>query len=374
MRGPRRLNVEELRAAMNVHGVDGVVAVMPENIFYLTDPLIYTTWTLRERLALVVFPSGGEPTMIVCDLEENLVRAEAWIEDLRIYVEFAESPIDVLADVLKEKGLTDKKVGIEMTYLAAAYYMRLREHLPGVNLVSSEPLFNDLRAIKTPEEVAHLKHAANVTEQAVYEAFAAAHAGSTEKEIADDMNIRQLALGANENSFCILGAGLNTLIAHHFAGAKQLEKGELLGVDLGSRFNGYYSDVARTAVCGTPSEKQRDTYKRLREAQRDTIAQMRPGVRVCDVYNHCKKAFEDRGLTLTMPHIGHSLGIGVHDYPMVEPANTAVLKAGMVIDIEPNYAQTGDGKYRLEDLVHVTPDGPVILSDYSDTEELFIIE
>jgi Xaa-Pro dipeptidase len=373
VRGPKRMKVEELVAAMDVEGLDGVVAVMPESVFYITDPLIYTSWTLRERLALVVFPNGGEPTMIVCDLEESLVRDETWIDDVRVYVEFAQSPIDVLSDVLQEKGLGDKRIGIETTYLAAAYYVRLKEHLPKIDLVSSEMLFNELRAIKCPEEVAHLKHAANVTEQAIYEAFAAASLGTTEKEVADHMNARQLSLGANENGFCIFGMGQNTLIAHHFAGPKQLEEGDLVAVDIGSRFDGYYSDVARSAVGGKPTPKQRDTYRKLREAQRETIAQIKPGVRACDVYNHCSKAFQERGLTLTMPHIGHSLGIGIHEYPMIEPGNVTELREGMVINIEPGYEQPGVGRYALEDTVHVTPAGPEILSDYSETDELFII-
>jgi Xaa-Pro aminopeptidase len=368
------MKIEGLVAAMNAQGMDGVVAVMPENVYYVTDPLIYTSWTLRERLALVVFPNGGQPTMIVCNLEESLVRDETWIEDVRLYVEFAESPIDVLANVLKEKDLGDKRIGIEMTYLAAAYHTRLKEHLPKINLVSSEKLFNELRAVKSPEEAAHLKRAANVTEQAIYEALAAAHLGSTEKEVADQMNARQLFLGANENGFCILGMGRNTLIGHHFAGSKQLEEGELLSVDIGSRFDGYYSDVARTAVAGKPTAKQRDTYRKLREAQRNTIAQMKAGVRVCDVYDYCLKAFEEGGLTLTMPHIGHGLGIGVHEYPMIEPGNVTELRAGMMINIEPGYAEAGVGRYALEDLVLVTPDSPVIVSDYSETEELFSIK
>jgi Xaa-Pro aminopeptidase len=374
MRGPKRMKVENLAAAMNVEGLDAVVAVMPENVYYITDPLIYTSWTLRERLALVVFPNGREPTMIVCDLEESLVRDETWIDDVRVYVEFAESPIDVLSDVLQEKGLGDKRIGIEMTYLAAAYYVHLKEHLPKIDLVSSEMLFNELRAVKSPEEVAHLKHAANVTEQAIYEAFAAASLGSTEKEVADHMNARQLSLGANENGFCIFGMGQNTLIAHHFAGPKQLEDGDLVGVDIGSRFDGYYSDVARSAVGGKPSPKQRDTYGKLRDAQRSTIAQIKPGVRACDVYEYCRKAFNDRGLELTMPHIGHSLGIGIHEYPMIEPGNVAELREGMIINIEPGHHDVGVGRYSLEDTVHVTARGPVIISDYSDTDELFSIK
>jgi Xaa-Pro aminopeptidase len=105
-------------------------------------------------------------------------------------------------------------------------------------------------------------------------------------------------------------------------------------VDFGGRFDGYCSDVARPAVGGEPTERHRDLYKALREIQRNSIAQMRPGVRASDVFNYCAKAFEQRDFTFDMPHIGHGLGIGLHEYPLIEPRNVTRLKAGMVINIE----------------------------------------
>ena len=375
MRGPKRFKIEDLHAAMNARGLDGVVAVMPENVYYSSGSLIMTAWEIRDRLALVVFPNGEAPTMIVCNIEESLARSESWIEDIRIYVEYAESPTDTLAGVLEEKGLSDKKVGIELTYLSTEYYLRLKECLPSLNLESSERLFDELRAIKTPEEVAHLARAAKITEQAIYEAFAAAHLGSTEKEMANDMMARLLALGADSCAFCVLGVGENVVHAHPAPGPNQLGEGELLKLDFGGCFDGYYSDVARGAVGGVPSEKQRDLYKALRDIQRNTIAQMRPGVRASDVFDYCANAFEEKGFIFSMPHIGHGLGIGLHEYPMIEPANEAELKAGMVIAIEPICrGPESNIVFHLEDLVHVTPDGVVLLSDYSDTEQLFSIE
>jgi Xaa-Pro aminopeptidase len=375
MRGPKRFLFEDLQAAMERRDLDGVVAVMPENVLYASGTLIMTSWEIRDRLALAVFPNGGEPTMVVCNIEESLARAESWIRDIRTYVERVESPIDVLADVLAEKDLDDKKVGTELTYLAAEYYLALTERLPDLNLVASETLFDELRAIKSDEEVALLKHAANVTEEAIYGAFAAAQLGSTEKEIANGMMSRLLALGADENAFCVLGAGQNVQYTHAAPGPKQIGEGEVVRVDFGGRFDGYYSDVARPAVGGKPTRRHRHLYRALREIQRETIAQMLPGVQAADVFNYCVTAFEERGLAFSMPHIGHGLGIGLHEYPMIEPGSDSELKAGMVINIEPIYADIGSNiVFHLEDLVHVTSDGPVLLSDYSDTEELFCIE
>jgi Xaa-Pro aminopeptidase len=159
--------------------------------------------------------------------------------------------------------------------------------------------------------------------------------------------------------------------AHANPGATPITQGELLRLDVGSRYDGYHSDVARMAVGEAPSKIRREIYKNLREIQRSTIAQMKPGVRACDVFNHCAKAFEEKGMAFNMPHIGHGLGIGLHEYPMIEPGNTIELQAGMVINIEPLYLDKNVGCFHIEDLSHITDEGPVILSDYLDTTELF---
>lgn len=374
MRGPSRLDLQDLKNAMTAAGLDAVVTVMPENVYYATGTLILTTWDIPHRLALGVFPNGGDPTLIVCDIEEPQARDESWIKDIRGYVEYAQSPIDVLAGVLKEKGLADKRVGTELSYLAAIYYEQLKQLLPNLKLVRSESVWDGLRQIKSPEEVALLKRAANVTEQAVYEAWGAVHIGSTEKEIVDDMNTRQLKLGADALAFSVLGIGAHTLQGHPHPGPKRLERGETMRVDIGAKFDGYYSDLARVAVGGKPSARQRDIYKKLRDIQRSTIAMMKPGVRACDVFQHCLHGFEQAGLPIKMPHVGHSMGIVLHEAPMIEPGNSAELKAGMIINIEPLFKDPGVSAYHLEDLVHVTSQGPVILSDYNNTEEMFVIE
>ncbi|MCL4487126.1 MAG: Xaa-Pro peptidase family protein [Chloroflexi bacterium] len=368
------MNVKDLHSAMAAHGLDAVVTVMPENVYYSTGTLIITTWDLRDRLALGVFPNGGDPTLIVCDIEEPQARAESWIKDIRGYVEYAQNPIDMLAGVLKEKGLENKKVGIELTYLSTAYYLRFRQQLPKTELVGSEAVWDELRQIKSAEEIALLKRAANITEHAIYDAWVAAHLGSTEKQIVDDLNARQLILGADSVEFSVLGIGPHTLQGHPSPGPTPIREGDIMRVDIGAHFDGYYSDVARVAVGGKANERQRDIYHKLRELQRNTIAMMKPGVRACDVYNFCVKGFEAKGIPLKMPHIGHSIGVVLHEDPVIHPANTNELKPGMVINIEPLFKDPGVAAYHLEDLVHVTPDGPEILSDYSNTEELFSIQ
>src|SRR5512140_1143201 len=84
-----------------------------------------------------------------------------------------------------------------------------------------------------------------------------------------------------------------------------------------------------------------EVYRRMRDAQLAAIEQMRAGTRVCDVYAACGRAFERAGLPFQTPHVGHGLGIGLHEYPIIHPLNTDELKPGMLINIEPGLVLPG---------------------------------
>lgn len=111
--GAEYVNVKRLEQKMKETGVDTVVAVSPENTYYLSGVFIRTQISVRDRLALVVWPLGGEPTYIVCNIEESLARAHSPIKDIRTYVEFTESPVATLGQVLEDKGLAGARLGIE---------------------------------------------------------------------------------------------------------------------------------------------------------------------------------------------------------------------------------------------------------------------
>ena len=128
------------------------------------------------------------------------------------------------------------------------------------------------------------------------------------------------------------------------------------------------------AVVGASSEAHRDMYKKYREVQRGAIAQMKPGVRACDVFQFCVEAYAKMGIEYSGPHVGHGFGLSGHEFPMLQPYNTAELQPNMLICVEPAYLSDRLlGGYQVEDLVLVTEDGAAILTNGSDTQELFVI-
>jgi Xaa-Pro aminopeptidase len=135
----------------------------------------------------------------------------------------------------------------------------------------------------------------------------------------------------------------------------------------------YVSDVARTAIVAPARPEQIDTYKRLEEIHQTVIAAMRPGARCSDLYALCAKTFADKGLAFTMPHIGHSIGLGVHEYPMMHPFDHTPLAPGMVLMLEP-LAVGREGLYHTEDMIEITDEGHRVLSRSADWSEPLIIQ
>ena len=153
MAGESPFDRRRLQSAMDAAGLDAVVAVSLENVFYTTGAFIITQRLLPERLAFNVIPRDGDPTVIVCKIEESLVARESPIKDVRSYIEFADNPADILADALLEKGLGGRNIGIEKRYLSAETFERLADRMPGSEFAACDRLFEKLRAIKTPAEI-----------------------------------------------------------------------------------------------------------------------------------------------------------------------------------------------------------------------------
>ena len=343
--------------------LDAVVASSLENTFYFSRSYISTIRAIPDRLALLVVPREGEPTFLVCVIEESLVRKESPISDVRGYVEFGENPVDMLAKVLDEKGLSHGSIGIETRHISAAYRERLGRVAPRVSWRPVDAMLGRMRAIKSRQEVEALSKGGLATEAAILEAWDGARPGQTERAVALEMANGMMTRGLDLVSFLCLGAGSHCGDAHPTPGPRKLERGDIIRCDVGGIFQRYQTDVARTAVFGKPSPKQVRRYEAVFEAQRRAIAAMEPGTPVSQLWKISAETVRSYGLPFTAPHIGHSIGIGLHEDPMIQPFNNATLEEGMVFYVEPFIRAGPRDAYHVEDLVAVTPEGGRVLTD-----------
>ena len=364
-----------LRTAIDTGPFDAVIVSSQENTFYATGALILTQREIPLRLALTLWPRGGEPAFVVCGIEESLVRRQAWMSDVRPYVEFAESPVAMIAAAVRARGLARSHIGVEMDHLMAKYWDELRAALPDATFGDAGPLLTAVRVVKTPAEVERLQIAARALERAISRAYITARPGCTEKWLADTMATALLAEGADEVKAIVLSSGPRSVQSHAMPdGTTPIPPGATIRVDFVGVFGGYLADLARMACIGEPNATQRRYYDGLRAIEWAMIDACRPGTITAEVYAVGKAAYARvLGIETRKPHFGHSLGIGLHEEPLIHPANQTILEPGMVLCIEPTHADPALGGFHIEDTIVVTNGAPRLLSDAVSTERITVI-
>jgi Xaa-Pro aminopeptidase len=358
--------------ALLAHRLDALVASSPPNVRYTAGTSFHTQVSIPERLALVSIARDGEPCFIYCAIEEGHAKEESWLRNMRAYTEFADTPVLVLADALRQQGVASGRVGVEERHLSHRDYSALRAALPGAELVAADAIFDRMRAIKTPAEINVLGSAAFATDAAIRAAFAQARIGMTEREIGDVMLKEARARGGGALLFQVLCTGQNGFKIHAEPGDTRLDAGGVLRTDFGLVWSGYRSDIARTAFARPLKARQADTYRRLEEVHQMVIAAMKPGVRASAIFHICTQAFAQRDVEFTAPHIGHSIGIGGHEKPMLQPFDDSVLEPGMVFMLEP-LIRVEDGLYHTEDMIEITEAGQRVLGRSADWSEPMVV-
>ncbi len=347
--------------------LDGAVVCSYQNVSYFAGTYLMTQISLPDRLAFLVLPKGKAPTLIVCGIETRQVRAQTDIDDVRDYVEFVDNPTEVLARVLHERGLSGRSIGVDARRLPMASSEILKDETRGLELVSIDDDVELAQAVKDRWEIDTLEEAARATLAAAEETAAELRAGAAERDFSTTVFLKLMQKGGAP-LFLVFASAERTMQAHPESTDRPLEPGQLWRIDFGARFHEVInSDLARTGVVGEASDEQKATLKALRATQDAGFKAIEPGRPARDLFNAVKDEFKRQGLPFGMPHIGHGMGIGLHEFPILEPGNGTRLQAGMVLNIEPMVVmETRSEAYHTEDLAEVTVNGARLLTPPQD--------
>lgn len=360
---PRSAQRAQLAAVLSDEKLQAIVISSYQGVSYFARTHIITQVSVPDRLEFLVMFHDGRSTLLVCNLETSMVERQTDVDDVREYVEFVDVPARALADLLRAEGITSGRIGIEARRLHLEASEILRAELPESELVPVDDHVERLQAVKAHDEIEQLRHGAQTTLDAVLEAAASAAVGTTELALCSDIVSRMMVKGGIP-SFIVFGAGARGLEAHAEALDTPLREGDIWRIDLGGRFfDVVNSDLARTGVVGEATSRQEEILHALRATQDAGYAAIEPGRPASEVFSAVKAEFGRQGLPFFMPHIGHGLGIGLHEFPMLEPGNPAPLEVGMVLNVEPMVRIPGHGEcYHVEDLAVVTEDGHRLLT------------
>jgi Xaa-Pro aminopeptidase len=352
---------------------DALVISEPQNVFLTSDVVPATLRLLPERLLMPVFHAASEPFWVIANITEKAFREQsAFIRNFVVYTEYETSPMVALARALQERGFKHKRVLIEKNYLPTFFYEELQRELPEVEFDDATPHLHRMRMIKTAEEHQELQHRCNLTLQAIDECYRDTRIGDTELAIKSRVLSKFFNKGFDTIEFITLTRGRGDMLNGKPTQAR-LEKGDMLRIDMGGTMGGWRSDIHRTAIAGKPSPEQADAWRKNRDVHYIGIESMRPGTPVRETYHLCQREYEKRGMHCDMPFIGHSFGVGQHEFPVLTPFAPETYEPGMVFMFEPMGIDTRVGGFSIEDMVLITETGPKVLSNAVGTEEMIVI-
>lgn len=364
---------QRLCRAMGERGLDAIVTVSPENFGYLNGFIVPSQPLMRWRHALTVLRQDGKKAVVVIDMEETTVRNHDATTEIRVWGEFVDDPMAILAGLLEDMGLAHTTIGIEFDYLAVKDHAVLTERLPKATFNPAEDLLSRARQVKTTEEIELLRRLSYISDKAINDALSQVAEGSSEMDIAAALTRGVYTMGAQQFKLMIVATGERSVFPNVGPSERILQNQDVCRVEIFSVIDGYQAGVCRTAVVNKPPPEAERIWKHLVECKYLVMEMIKPGVSSQAVY----QAFTDHMSKLNLApikFIGHSIGLHLHEEPYLGRYSDVPLEAGMVLGIEPLVYNTGYGfGMQNKDMFLVTESGCELLSDYSDTDKLLVV-
>lgn len=375
----RKEIIDRQVSSMKASGLDAMISCSPENFAYLTGFVVPSQPLIRHRHAMAIVTADGKTALFGVDMEATTIRRREPETPTRIWAEFTDSAMLVLATQLREMGLGSARIGIEMDYLPAGDHARLVQALPQARFEGNEALLARMRQIKTREEIELLRRLSRIADQSITDALAAVKAGDTEMDIAAHMTRNIYTLGAEHFKLMIVATGERSQLPNVGPSERRLQRQDVCRVEIFSVISGYQAGVCRTAVVQDAPAHAEEIWKKLVECKYVIMDMIKPGASCRGIYEAFLGKLAEQNLP-PISFVGHGIGLHLHEDPYIgktpEIGKTgdATLEAGMVLGVEPLCYQTGHG-YGMQnkDMMLVTESGCELLSDYADTDRLIVI-
>ncbi|NBG88789.1 M24 family metallopeptidase [Isachenkonia alkalipeptolytica] len=341
--------VNSIRKILKEKELDGILIFNPENRQYVsgfTGSAGYVLISEKEQIFMTDF--------------RYIEQAKKQTEGFEILEISRDNPV---TDIIN--GYKFKNLGIEDDFLTYEQYLNFNEKLEATELVPLKRALIELRSVKTNEEIYKIQEAAKITDNAYEHIIKKIQPGMREIEVALDLEYFMKTQGASKVSFdIIVASGHRSALPHGVASEKTLEKGDMVTIDFGCVYQGYCSDMTRSFVLGQATEKQKEVYHTVLEAQNTALAAVKPGKTGKELDEIARSIITNKGYGKYFGHgLGHGVGLEVHELPHVNHLGEKAMEAGMVITIEPGVYIPDFGGVRIEDLLAVTEDGYKVLSN-----------
>ncbi|MBK0348442.1 aminopeptidase P family protein [Aerococcaceae bacterium zg-ZJ1578] len=322
-------NLKNVYYLASFTGSAGAVLVTPQNQYFITD-FRYNTQAHEQAKGFTV------------RIHKNGVYQE-------------------VAAILEEEQLST--IAIEAEDMNVSTYLAVKELFPA-EIVETSLLIEKIRAIKEPEEIAIIKEACEITDQAFEHILTFIKPGVTEIEVANELERFLKSKGASEMSFdTIVASGVRSSMPHGVASDKVIEDGDMITLDFGCYYKGYSSDMTRTIALGSVHPKLEEIYAIVLEAHERVNRAAKAGITGKEMDAIARDYITEKGYGAEFGHsTGHGLGLDVHEQPGVNFRNNEPLEVNMVVTNEPGIYIEGLGGVRIEDDLVIQADGAYSLN------------
>ncbi|WP_025785917.1 Xaa-Pro peptidase family protein [Sporosarcina sp. D27] len=276
-------------------------------------------------------------------------------------------------EVAKQINRMDiKRLGFEQQHLNFGNYSKL-DALAKCEMIPTYDVVENLRMVKSQEEIENIRTSSKITDEAFVEVLDFIRPGITELEVAGELESFIKKKGGITSTFSpIVASGKRASLPHGRASEKVIEKGDMITIDFGTNYNGYWSDISRVVSVGQPSEKMLEVQQVVLRSFTNCAMNIKPGLTDREVDKYMRDVLIETGYNhLSGTGTGHGIGLEVHEKPLFSVDSEKILLPGMVVTIEPGIYLPEVGGARIEDMLLITEKGCEVLSP--STKELVIL-
>ncbi|MEB9406365.1 Xaa-Pro dipeptidase [Bacillus cereus] len=350
--------IERLRSAFDEAGIDGILLTNEHSRRYMAN------FTGTAGVVLI----SKDCAQFITDFRyvEQASKQAVGYE----VVQHAGLIIDEVAKQVKELGI--QKLGFEQDTLTYSSYSVHKEAIDA-EFIPTSGLVEKLRLIKTDSEIKILKEAAQIADAAFEHILSFIRPGVSEIEVSNELEFFMRKQGATSSSFdIIVASGLRSALPHGVASEKVIETGDFVTLDFGAYYKGYCSDITRTIAVGEPSDKLKEIYNIVLEAQLRGVNGIKAGLTGREADALTRDYITEKGHGEYFGHsTGHGIGLEIHEAPGLAFRSHTVLEPGMAVTVEPGIYIPGIGGVRIEDDIIVTSEGNEVIT--KSPKELIIL-
>lgn len=367
----RKRRIERAQQLMRVRKIDVICIAGGTSLSYFAG----IGWGNSERLLAMILTAKGDPFFVVPAFENGRAQEQINLgfpgERFAVYAwEEDESPYEKVAAGLKERGVITGTVAIEES-MPFVFSDGIGKAIPAANIEPATPVVAGCRSIKTQHEIDLLKLANEVTLAAYAAAYPLIRPGMKQEEISGLISTAHQQLGFRGGAMVLVNEG--SALPHGTVQPQVVRENSIVLIDGGCSVQGYESDITRTFVVGRATDKMKRVFEIVHAAQAAALKAARPGVACEAVDFAARKTIEEGGYGPGYKYFSHRLGHGIgmdgHEWTYLRKGNKTPIETGMCFSDEPGIYIPGEFGIRLEDCMHVTPDGARLFTPPSPSLE-----